>query len=237
MVDTASKNELIAQNLDAVMRITENGSPIDILKHPNTPSSKSTFIYQKHVPTTHGTASYGDVRRFLDAEARVVRTSLEIPISFIYGDQQTFSRMVWLKRMEPGHDSCIPLPGDFHFVVHMLMAIHILWWPVLIYWLICHTGICQDSLQEKWSSVELYNRYRFAYETFIVGILAYVLEVVPANLLEQPGLLLQVAKEQNPGGLVSFKQLLVKYLPLPPKLYHYHCCFTNANTHGPLFRS
>ena len=95
MVDTASKNELIAQNRDAVMRITENGSPIDILKHPNTPSSKSTFIYQKHVPTTHGTAAYGDVRRFLDAEARVVRTSLEIPISFIYGDQQTFSRMVW----------------------------------------------------------------------------------------------------------------------------------------------
>jgi hypothetical protein len=55
------------------------------------------------------------------------------------------------------------------------MAIHILWWKQFISWQVHETGICVESTTEEWSSVELYNRYRFLYEAMIVGILAFFL--------------------------------------------------------------
>jgi hypothetical protein len=175
-------------------------------------------IYQSHVPTTNGTAGYADVRKFLERHKQLVTVGLGIPISFVVGDQQSFSRMVWLKRMEGGsYDSVVPLPGDFHAAVHMLMALHILWWAPLVRWLVENTGFCEATIVESWSSVELYNRYRFFYETIIVGILAYILEVVPRNQIEHPSILLQFAKDNNKGD--ACKNHIVEFLSFSVLLF------------------
>ena len=41
------------------------------------------------------------------------------------------------------------------------------------------------SIDETWSCVELYNRYRRFYKAVIVGVLAYVVEVSPKHLIEE----------------------------------------------------
>ena len=83
----------------------------------------------------------------------------------------------------------------------MLMAMHLLWWKPLISWTHINGEICVESTTEDWSSVELYNRCRFLYEAIIVGIVAYVKEVMPEHLLEHPDLLLQTASERNKGTI------------------------------------
>lgn len=50
-------------------------------------------------------------------------------------------------------------------------------------------------------SAELYNHYRCFYETIIVGVLAYKLEVILENLLKQPELLLNTLKNHNDGSV------------------------------------
>ena len=51
------------------------------------------------------------------------------------GDQQTYSRMVWLKIYHPSRYAwLLPLPGEFHFTVHVLMALHQLWDVALVHY-------------------------------------------------------------------------------------------------------
>jgi len=177
--------------------------PVGVLNHPDNPTERDHIIYQKHVPTTNGTAGYSDVSKFLSALKLYVCMVLMIPLAFVLGDQQSFSRMVWLKRMEPDtYSFVIPLYGDFHYTVHLLMAMHLLWWGPLIEWLLEETGICSQSIKEDWSSVELYNRHRFVYEAIIVGILTYLLEILPEGALSSPELLIEAASLQNKGSCV-----------------------------------
>jgi len=148
----------------------------DIILHPDykPPRGATPFVYQKHVPTMYGTARYDDNQAALSRlNGHVLGAGRSL--AFVYGDQQTYSRMVWLKRKEPvGNEWFIPLPGDFHFTIHLLMAIHRLWWPTLIKWLVTDVGFCAKSCnEEKWDSVEKYNNYRFMYETLIVAIVTY----------------------------------------------------------------
>jgi hypothetical protein len=79
------------------------------------------------------------------------------------------------------------------------MAIHILWWNQLVSSLLRETELCELSIDEDWSSVELYNRYRQFYEAIIVGVLAYIVEVVPDHLIAQLDLLLEYTSEENKG--------------------------------------
>lgn len=178
----------------------EAGAAVSVLYHPDIPAIQDHIIYQDHVPTTNGTAGYADVRKFLGVLKAIVVSTLCIPLVFVLGDQQSFSRMVWLKRKEPdAFGFVIPFYGDFHFAVHLLMAMHSLWWGPLVSWLLQETGFCSQSIHQEWSSVELYNRYRFVYEAIIVGILAYLLEVLPEGALNDPGPLLEAASTQNKG--------------------------------------
>jgi hypothetical protein len=127
---------------------------------------------------------------------------LGVTVQIVVVGQKSFSRMVWLKRKEPASfKQIVPCPGDFHTAVHLLMAMHILWWKPLISCLIQHTGFSELSIDGEWSSVELYNRYRQFYEAIIVGVLAYIVEVVPDNLLAQLDLFVEVALDKNQGKL------------------------------------
>ena len=63
------------------------------------------------------------------------------------------------------------------------------------------SGFASESLTEKWDSVELYNRYRHAYEVIIVAVVVYVQDVVPASLLKHPERLIEAADKKNKGLL------------------------------------
>jgi len=77
------------------------------------------------------------------------------------------------------------------------MAMHMLCWAVLMRCLTDETTFCSASLNEEWSSVELYSRYRFAYEATIVGNLAYLFEVLPDGALNDPASLMEAARVKN----------------------------------------
>ena len=51
--------------------------------------------------------------------------------------------------------------------------------------------------------MELYNRHRFVYETIIVGIFTYLIEVLPTGALEHPDILLEAARTKNSGKSLS----------------------------------
>ena len=95
------------------------------------------------------------------------------------------------------YDWVVPFPGEFHFVVHLLMAIHILWYTQLVGYVLLHSGVSTESIVEKWDSVEKYNRHRFFYEALIVGALEYLKEVIPKELMSDPVALLQRAKRNK----------------------------------------
>lgn len=154
------------------------------------------------------------MRALFDAALRYI-TTLGIAVILLEGDQQKFSRMVWLRRFDGAnkYSQIVPFVGDFHAAVHMLMAIHRLWWSALTKCLIEESGFQVESLKEKWGSAELYNRYCFSYEVLIVAVLSYMLEVLPRDLLDQPQNLAALAKDASPGFAVLFHFLYDFGLP------------------------
>ena len=187
---------------------------MEVLKHPETAAERDPIIYEAHVPTTNGTAGYNDVRKAMAAmKSKLDRVG--VAASFMLGDQQTFCRMLWLKRMETW-PSVIPLPGDFHFAVHMLMVMHTLWYKTLVEWVLEETSFCEESIKEHWQSVELYNRHRFLYETIIVAIIAYLSGVLPAGCFDDPESLLEAAQHNRgtfPGRVGHVLKGLVPSCP------------------------
>ena len=128
-----------------------------LIRHPDyTPEGADSITYEYHVPTTHGTADYEDNKAVL-ARIRIRKENLGLKLVFVIGDQQSYSRMVWLKRKETSdYLWLVPFPGEFHFAVHMLMGIHILWRGSLIDRLIKETEIGMKTCGNpgKWDSVE-----------------------------------------------------------------------------------
>jgi hypothetical protein len=43
----------------------------------------------------------------------------------------------------------------------MSLAMPILWWKPLIFFIITKASFCMGSVHEEWSGVEFYNRYRY----------------------------------------------------------------------------
>ena len=58
----------------------------------------------------------------------------QIQVLLLGGDQQTLSRVLWLRRknQDGKYNQIVPFVGDFHSAVHMLMAVHILWYVVIV---------------------------------------------------------------------------------------------------------
>ena len=91
-------------------------------------SVRNRQIYQRHVPTNTGTAAYNDIKSWFSAVLAYLAL-LNISVILLHGDQQTFSRMLWLKRQDGAGQfkAIVPGLGHFHSAIHMLMAIHKLW--------------------------------------------------------------------------------------------------------------
>mmetsp|Transcript_2311 Transcript_2311/g.6905 ORF Transcript_2311/g.6905 Transcript_2311/m.6905 type:complete len:527 (+) Transcript_2311:59-1639(+) len=181
-----------------------------LLAHPKyDPQGPSRLVFQRHVGTTYGTALYEDNQRVLNHIQQYMCATLGMKLIIVVGDQQSFSRMVGLKRQFPlDNMKIVPFPGEFHFAVHLLMAVHILCREALVDRLIELTGICRRTCSEsKWDSVEKYNHYCFLYEALIVGIFTYLRSFLsPAQLANYPLLLFQA--RDSPGAVVLLKFLL-----------------------------
>ena len=177
------------------------GDAIDILKYPYVHArSRSLISYQNHINTECGTAKYKDMKKVLAVIISSMIVTLHFAVVFVVGDQQTLNRILWLIRKEPQeYKRIVPLPGDFHTDGNFLMAVHALYFSVFVQGVFRMSGFGVNSIVENWNSMELYNRYRHAYETLLVAIMTYLIDVIPISLLLQPSILISMAEEVNPG--------------------------------------
>lgn len=90
----------------------EDSVATDIIQHPDyDPGERTVMVFQNHVPDV-GTGAYEDVAKFMATVKALLITTMSFTMVFLFGDQQTFSRMVWRKRKHPvGNEWVIPAPG------------------------------------------------------------------------------------------------------------------------------
>ena len=153
-----------------------------------------------HVKTMHGTAGYDDVKEILTVIIYWLVFVHVFSCIFVYGDQQSFCRMVWLIRQDRDkYKQIVPQIGDFHADGNYLMAMNKLMFNIVTRGVFAQAGFCEESIKEDWDDMQSYNRYRQAYETLTVAVLTYLVMVVPMHLLANPILLIAYADEMNPG--------------------------------------
>ena len=172
---------------DHYSTVVGGGAGLDILNHPSyDPPCPSHCSWMPHIPDV-GTYAYSKGFEHLLA----------------IGDQQTFSRAIFSKRRNPlwGQMYTV-LPGEWHFAVHALMAVHSLFWCPLLCWFAeeGHGDFCVKTVIGKWDSVVRFDDYRFFHETLIVAMLVFLNELVPDAVLADPDGLREALKN-NSGQL------------------------------------
>ncbi len=121
--------------------------PIATLYHPDHARTADVrAIDLPHIHTRAGTAAYDDNEQALTQIMNIMVHALKFKCVFVVGDQQSFIRMVSLIRGNPKlYKWLIPLPGEFHFEVHALMAVHRLCWKCLVRWIVQVAEICPKA--------------------------------------------------------------------------------------------
>ena len=111
-------------------RSWEAGAYRDDPAHARRPTSFS--VWEPEVYT--GTESYADNRDVLDTIDRRVEAELPRALcTIIVGDQQTFDRMMKLKRSQyEDYKHVIPFNGEMHMCAHFCHAGWRLWWPSML---------------------------------------------------------------------------------------------------------
>ena len=127
----------------------------DILAHPAGPKPTRTHHILHEPVLDAGTASYSDVTRVLAAikqhfvyplaaavpavkrakrkASSGARATARAAMVMCVGYWQSYSRVVHLKCEFPArYNWIIPLPGDLHFTMHIVDAMHCLWWASLV---------------------------------------------------------------------------------------------------------
>ena len=113
-----------------------------------------------------------DADKTLAVIKKHVLETLGMRLAVVWEEQQSYSRMLHLSIAGGAeYQWMIPAPGEFHFFVHALMALHKNesgWWSAMVGWVRSpydeqHDppqhggGFCCDAIVEKWDSVEKYN--------------------------------------------------------------------------------
>lgn len=188
----------------------------DILRHPDVEQPEKTEIfYEPPVFTEHGTAAYDDINTWLDVVATVwvflvgiARKALgrrhlkAASVILVVGDHQTWSRMLFLKLRRPVHYAwMIMMPGEFHFLYHVLMALHRLWWFAIGRYVVAALN-CHKTIGQEWTSIEKCKYYDHFYQLVIVTLCAYLVEIVPPALLLQPARLLRAVQGNKAAARV-----------------------------------
>lgn len=184
----------------------------DILKHPTVERrpTRTQIVYQKPVRNV-STAAYSDVDAATTAIANVLL--LYTALVFLFGDQQTYSRLFWLKCYHPeSNEWYIPMPGNWHFTVHALMAIHKLWHRCFTAKLVHEMGFEKTIKPTGWTSVELFVYYDRFYQLLVFCLVTYLTEVVPDPMLHDPEQLLESVRF-NPTAVYAITFLYDFGLP------------------------
>ena len=172
------------------------GSCGDILQRPaGMAPEESHFVYMPPELDV-GTAKYVDIDHMVSViHTLFFHTMLPASMVLTVGDQQTYHRLFWKKKyQESRFNWLLPLPGEFHFTVHTLMAIHTLWYRSLAQWVIQELG-WEKTVPEKWTSVEEWHHYDRFYQLLVWGLTAYLVARVPRHLLHQPEQLMHLFRE------------------------------------------
>ena len=138
---------------------------------------------------TYRVISTIEQKRIAELAHQVVVSDYKTPKNMFCLEQQHRETTKWLR----------PVPGEWHWWVHALMAIHQTWFDVLFVHLIETDGFCSHTVINRWGSVEKFAHYRFFHETFICAALEYLKQAVPEFALKTPTMLEKAcAKNQGP---------------------------------------
>ena len=114
--------------------------------------------------------------------------------------------MRWQKIYNPDRWTwMLPLPGEWHFSVHVLMALHKLWFRPLVENLIIGLSFSK-TIKDTWTSVEVYVYYDRFYQLLISACTDYLRHVVPQQYQQDPRLLLE-AVSRNHAAVYLFSFL------------------------------
>jgi hypothetical protein len=129
--------------------------------------------------------------------------SLGLSVMLVVGDQQTYMRMVALKRAQPEEYSwLVPMPGEFHFRVHVDFALNELCWESLHRNLVAHLGF-EKTIQEKEGDVERADHHDVFSQLVTKAAVAFFEELAPAHLLSNYPMML-AAISKNKGASLLF---------------------------------
>jgi hypothetical protein len=167
-----------------------------VLDRPNYDATgRSELIYLDPVMGA-STAAEADIHRM------VVRVHKELVVDRgheyvgLVGDFQTFKNMCLYKvRHGRTADWLVPKPGEWHAWVHWLMAIHFVFFDVLLVNFIKDLNLL--GIVKNWDTTSTANRYRFLHEHFIDGATSYLVEIIPVHLLKNPEVLLAIVSENE----------------------------------------
>lgn len=191
--------------------VDQAAAGLDILMHPqvNHAPVQAELRYMPPVLDVD-TASYDDIYKSLNAIKHAILPYTEMVL--LVGDQQTYERLFHLKsKRNASHRWLVPLPGEWHYVVHALMAIHALWWTPFIESFIEHLSFGK-SIKYPWKSVETYVYYDRVYQLIIGELVKYVAGVVPRAYRQQPKRLLELVRS-NPTAIYALTFLFEFGLP------------------------
>lgn len=177
---------------------------LDILAHPTVAAAptRTTTVYQEPVLDVN-TAAYQDIDTSMQfISDRKLRGSEMI---LVVGDQQLYIRLLWQKIYHPDKWTwLLPLPGEWHFLVHVLMAVHKLWYRPLVERLVNELGFSK-TIKDTWTSVEVYVYYDRFYQLLVAASAEYLQEVVPPAYQQDPRSLLEVVSRNKAAVyLISF---------------------------------
>jgi len=147
--------------------------------HPGIPTH-----FEIMEPLTYvGTESYQDNQEVLEViDERCLIDKNNQDAIIVVGDQQTFDRMMHLKRMKPvDYKHIVPFNGEMHFCAHMAHAIWRLNYNKFLMWLVA-TLKFDKTCKDDWS-VKTWSYYDDFLFIITAGLLQYLTEVVPADYL------------------------------------------------------
>lgn len=133
------------------------------------------------------TAAYPDVEEILCAiQADLVDGGPRLSSVFVYGDQQTFDRILNLIGRYPDRFSwVIPVPGDFHFMAHCYFSMNRLWWEDITSWAVSKMGF-EKTVKQETDNMDYYIHYDRFYSMLTLAIMVVFSSVFDFDILADP---------------------------------------------------
>ena len=184
---------------------------LDVLAHPHVAQRprRTEVTYMQPVLNVN-TASNDDIDTTATEIKNAILSGTEMIL--IVGDQQTYERLFHLKvKRGISYQWCLPLPGEWHFTVHALMALHSLWYQPLAEGFVAHLH-WENSIVALWTSVEKYVYYDRFWQLLVWGFTEYMARVVPTQYRSQPRQLLYAVRH-NPTAVYAVSFLFEFGLP------------------------